>query len=310
MNMPIHRLMIRSFLAFAATLAAVTSMARAERIGTYNIRYDNPGDRGSGNPWTERAPVIAGLIRFHDFDVIATQEGFRHQIDDLIPLLPEHACSGHGRDDGAEKGEQIAFFYKKDAFELLDAGRFWLSETPDEPSVGWDADLWRICGWVKLERKSGGAPFYVFGVHFDHRGAKARQESARLVLRKIGEIAGDARVFLTGDFNADQSSETYRIIEESPRFADAFGTADIRYALNGTANRFDPAAMTESRIDHVFVPEGSRVRRVGILTDSYRAPVPEGGDASESGNFPSQVTFRRFEAKLPSDHFPVLAEVE
>lgn len=283
-----------------------------ETIGTYNIRYDNPGDRRTGNAWAQRAPVVAGLIRFHDFDIVGTQEGFRHQVDDLIRLLPEHACSTHGRDDGAAKGEQIAIFFKRDAYELLDEGCFWLSETPERPSVGWDASLPRICGWAKLRsrRGGGGEPFFLFGVHFDHRGERARQESAKLVLSRIESIAGTAPAYLVGDFNAAQGSPTHRLLEESPRLRDAFDAAGFRFAPNGTANRFDPASKTDSRIDHVFVPERRPVRRIGILTDTYRAPKAASGVAESSGNFPEEVKFGDFEIKLPSDHYPVLVELE
>ena len=291
-------------------LLSIVAAAAAETVGSYNIRYDNPGDRKTGNSWPQRAPVVAGLIRFHGFDIVGTQEGFRHQIDDLMRLLPEHVCSTHGRDDGAEKGEQIAIFYRKSAYRLLDEGCFWLSETPEKASVGWDADLFRLCGWAKLEPVSGGDPFFFFSVHFDHRGERSRQESARLVLRKIDEIAGESKAYLVGDFNADQTSETYRILSDSKRFVDAYQNAAFRYDLNGTVNRFDPSTHTDSRIDHVFVPEGTVVERLGILTDTYRVPKLPTTETTTSGNFPKEVEFGEgFETRLPSDHFPVLVEL-
>ncbi|WP_353415632.1 endonuclease/exonuclease/phosphatase family protein [Haloferula helveola] len=291
-----------------ATLLTLVSGANADRIGTYNIRYDNPGDRKSGNAWEQRAPVVAGIIRFHDFDIVGTQEGFRHQVDDLRKLLPDHLCSTHGRDNGAEQGEQIAIFFKKDLYELAADGCFWLSETPDKPSKGWDAGLRRICGWAQFKPKSGGDPFYVFSVHFDHRGEQARQESAKLLLAKVDEIAGNAPAFVLGDFNADQNSTTYRLLEDSPRLADTFRTSEFRFAPNGTANRFDAASMTSSRIDHVFAPEGAAIARFGILTDTYRVAKSSEAADQTSGNFPKEVKFGDFEIRLPSDHYPVLVE--
>src|SRR6185436_3860435 len=105
-------------------------------IGTFNLRYDNPGD--TGNLWKDRAPVAAGLIRFHEFDIVGTQEGLRNQLDDLQNNLSEYKWYGIARDDGNTIGEHSAIFYKKDKFNVLDSGNFWLSQTPDKPGFGWD----------------------------------------------------------------------------------------------------------------------------------------------------------------------------
>jgi endonuclease/exonuclease/phosphatase family metal-dependent hydrolase len=292
----------------AAALVSAAPLAQATIIGSYNIRYDNKGDVVAGNGWQQRAPVIAGLIQFHDFDVLGTQEGFHHQMEDLCRLLPDYGCSMHGRDDGKAAGEHIGIFFKKEKYELQDDGFFWLSETPDKPGKGWDASLPRICGWAKLLRKADKKVFYIFSLHLDHRGEVSRREGVKLVLKKIGEIAGDAPVYLTGDFNVDQNSESYRLLKDSARLDDTHDVAKIRFALNGTPNKFDGNAKTESRIDHVFVSKGVPVRRYGILTDSYRAAPTADPEDSKSGNFPKEVTFEDYRLKLPSDHFPVLAE--
>ncbi|RYD45905.1 MAG: endonuclease/exonuclease/phosphatase family protein, partial [Verrucomicrobiaceae bacterium] len=200
----------------AASLALLPfQMAGALVAGTYNIRYDNPGDVEKGNSWQQRAPVIAGLIRFHEFDVLGTQEAFHHQLLDLQKLLPDYAYVGCGRDDGKEAGEHAAIFYRKDKFTLLDSGTFWLSQTPEKPGKGWDADLPRICTWAKLRKNGDGKVLFAFNTHFDHRGVQARLESARLIVARIREIAKDEPVILTGDFNVDQTSESYGSLHDS-----------------------------------------------------------------------------------------------
>ncbi|WP_035611451.1 endonuclease/exonuclease/phosphatase family protein [Haloferula sp. BvORR071] len=300
-----------NFRKLALSLAALLTLglpASATIIGTYNIRYDNNGDIKAGNSWERRAPIIAGLIKFHDFDLLGTQEGEPQQMDDLCKLLGDYGCSMHGRDDGKHAGEHIGIFFKKEKFEMLDDGFFWISPTPDQPGVGWDAQLPRICGWAKLKRKADAKTVFVFSTHLDHRGKESRKEGAALILKKIEEIAGQDPVYLMGDFNSDQHSEAYRMFQESPRFADSYEIAKVRYALNGTPNKFDTNAMTESRIDHVFVGKAVPVRRYGVLTDSYRVPKTPDPEESKSGNFPSEVTFEGYEARLPSDHFPVLIE--
>lgn len=279
----------------------------AMKVGTYNIRYDNPGDVENGNQWPRRAPIIASLIRFHEFDVLGTQEGFRHQMEDLRKLLPEYDCVSFGRNDGKLDGEHAGIFYRKDRFEVRESGMFWLSQTPDRPGRGWDADLPRICTWARMRRIPDGKSFCFMTVHLDHRGKLARVESMKLLLEKSTTLAGADPVFLVGDFNTDQHSEAFRLLTSKGTLVDAAEKAEVRYLLNGTANRFDPDSKTESRIDHVLTSPGTRVRRFGVLTDSYRVTKSNPQD-SESGNFPKEVRFRESEARLPSDHFPVLVE--
>lgn len=277
-------------------------------VGTYNIRYDTPQDHVDGNSWPQRAPIVTNLIRFHDFDVLATEEVLPHQMEDMKRLLPEYAVSTHGREDGKNAGEHIGIFYKSAKYDLVDSGFFWLSEHPDQPGRGWDAALPRICGWARLKSKSTGKTFCYFGLHMDHRGVEARKNSVGLILKKIDEIAGEDPVILTGDFNTDQHSEPYKLVVASPKLADACGMAKKPFMLNGTFNNFNPSAYTESRIDHVFVSKNLKVRRYGILTDTYRTPTP--APETTTGNAPKEVKMQEFQTRLPSDHFPVLVELE
>ena len=146
---------------------------------TFNIRLQTSGD--TGNLWSQRAPHVAALIRFHQFDIFGTQEGFRNQLNDIKAALPEYEYYGAGRDDGKEAGEHSAIFYRKDRFTILKSGDFWLSETPDQPSKGWDATCCnRICSWVQATDKQSGKSFYFFSAHFDHQGTIARKESSKL----------------------------------------------------------------------------------------------------------------------------------
>ena len=170
---------------------------------------DTPKD--GDNAWPNRKEMVKGLIRFHDFDIFGTQEGFKHQLDNILEL-GNYAYIGAGRDDGKEAGEHSAIFYKKDRFEVLDKGNFWFSETPDVPGKGWDAVCCnRICSWGKFKDKISGQVFFFFNSHYDHQGKVARRESSHLLLKKIREIAGEkAIVFATGDFNAVPTNRSLR----------------------------------------------------------------------------------------------------
>ncbi|HVU83876.1 MAG TPA: endonuclease/exonuclease/phosphatase family protein [Puia sp.] len=288
-----------------------TSFLYAQRlnVATYNLRYANHGDSLNGNGWGARCPVIASLIRFHDFDIFGTQEGLFHQLEDLKGNLPGYAYTGIGRDDGKNGGEHSAIFYKVSKFSLLKKGDFWLSTVTDRPNKGWDAVLPRICSWGQFRENKTGFTFFFFNLHMDHIGVVARAESAKLVLEKIRELAGTAPVILTGDFNVDQTSEPYRLLNSSDLLRDSYDLSAFRYALNGTFNNFKTDGKTDSRIDHIFLSKPFKVRRYGILTDSYRSPAVDTATAT-SANFPKEVSLSAYTAREPSDHFPVMVEIE
>ncbi|CAM3418337.1 endonuclease/exonuclease/phosphatase family protein [Pontibacter korlensis] len=261
---------------------SILAQTNTMRIATYNIRYDNVND--TVNAWSKRLPVIADLVQFHDFDIFGTQEGLHHQLQGLNEELPGYAYIGVGRDDGKQKGEFAAVFYKKDKYKLLKQGNFWLSETPDKPGKGWDADFPRVCTWGLFKEQGSGLEFYLFNVHFDHRGEQARKESVKLILQKVKDIAGKAPIILAGDFNFDQNDEKYKTMSASD-LKDAYHLAGKRYAHRGTFNGFEATRKTDERIDHIWLSPIFSVTRYGILTDTYA-----------NGLF-------------PSDHFPVVAEV-
>ena len=310
MNMKLYRLLLTS----VAALALITSCGTVRRattlqVGSYNIRYENRGDSLRGNGWGQRLPIIAQQILFHDLEIFGTQEGKYNQLEQLKASLPGYEYIGAGRDDGIHAGEHSAIFYKTDVFELLDHGDFWLSPTPDVPSKGWDAALNRVCTWGHFRVKDTKRELYYLSLHMDHIGVQARQESAKLVVQKIREICGGKPVVLTGDFNVDQTNPIYSTFVNSGILNDSYEVCEIRYALDGTANGFDPNSFTTSRIDHVFVTPGTRVIRYGVLTDTYRTMTAE-AQKYENGNFPKEISFQAYQARTPSDHFPVKVILE
>ena len=258
--------------------------ASAQKIvaASYNLRYDNPGD--SGNLWKDRVSHIADLITYHNFDIIGTQEGLDHQLVDLEKRIPSYTYYGIGRDDGKKEGEYSAIFYKKDAYEIMGSGNFWLSAHPEIPGPGWDANQTRICTWVKLKEKKSGKEFYFFNAHYDHIGVLARVESSNLVLEKIKAIAGRAPAIFTGDLNGDRGSDWYNHLKNSEILEDAFSRASKVYAPNGSFNAFKTTGLNDKVIDHIFVTHHFNVHRWAVLTDTYYG-------------------------KYPSDHFPVVSEL-
>lgn len=275
---------VKQFL-FSALFVLLCLQGSAQHliVATFNLRYDNKGD--TGNLWVNRAPVAAALIRFHQFDIFGTQEGLRNQLEDLNTALPEYERYGLGRDDGKDAGEHSAIFFKKSRFVLLKKGDFWLSETPDKPGLGWDATCCnRICSWVYLQDKESKKKFYFFNAHFDHQGKVAREESSKLILKKIKEIAGNEKAIFTGDLNGDHESTWYQRLATSGYLVDTYSQAAQPYEFNPSFNSFGEEIKRNGVIDHIFTTGKVDVKRWGILSDSYHG-------------------------KYPSDHFPVLAEV-
>ena len=295
------------FISFIFSSLSIT--AQSLKVATYNIRNENSGDVSNGNGWAKRCPVICNLIQFHDFDIFGAQEVLNGQLLNLLSALPEYSYIGVGRDDGKEKGEYAPIFYKTEKFKLLQSGHFWMSTVTDTPNKGWDAVLPRICTWGKFKDKKSGFTFWFFNLHMDHIGVEARKQSAELVLKTIKEKCGNDQVILTGDFNVDQHNESYTLINTSGMLKDSYELTNIRYALNGTFNNFEPDLKTESRIDHIFVTSGLKVLRYGILTDSYRSKL-ENGKKLKSTNFPKEVSLQQFQIRLPSDHYPVEIELD
>lgn len=251
------------------------------KVASYNIRMDTPRD--GLNAWPHRKDHVKALIQYHDFDIVGTQEGFIHQLNDLCEM-PGYEYFGAGRDDGKHGGEHSAIVYKKDRFEILDAGNFWLSETSDKPGLGWDAACChRICSWVKFRDKDGGKDFYVFNAHFDHQGVIARRESGKLMVRKIKEIAKDVPVICTGDFNSTPETEQIKAI--STLLDDSYiVSSSPPYGPVGTANSRFTAPIKDIRIDYVFVSKHFEVSKYAVLTDAT-------------------------DQRYPSDHQPVVANV-
>ncbi len=256
-------------------------------VMTFNIRLDTPAD--GENAWPYRKEMVASMIRFHRADVAGLQEVLHHQVIQLDSLLQDYARIGTGRDDGVRKGEYSPIFYNKEKLECLLNGQFWLSENPDTPGIGWDAACPRIVTWGKFRSRHNKKTFYHFNTHFDHVGQTARRESARLIKRKIQEIAGDAPIVLTGDFNFLPSSEPYRILtdpEEGMHLNDGYLVSrEPPHGPDGTWSGFQMAGVPGQRIDYIFVSAGGSVLRYGILSESW------------SGKF-------------PSDHLPFLADIE
>lgn len=258
--------------------------AQQMNIVSYNIRFNNPDD--GINAWPNRIEMVSGLLRFHEADIFGMQEALIGQIEDIEANMPGYEWLGVGRDKGDNSGEFSPIFYRKSKFILLEHGTFWLSETPDEPSKGWDAAFNRIVTWGKFQSKETGKRFYVFNTHFDHMGVEARKNSATLIRSKIQELSGQSQlpVILTGDFNLTPDTEPIALIKKYLSDSREI-SLEPPYGPVGTFNEFSPGTEGNNRIDYIFVNSGVKILKYGVLSDVK-------------------------ENRSPSDHLPVLIRIQ
>ncbi|MEM1321612.1 MAG: endonuclease/exonuclease/phosphatase family protein [Bacteroidota bacterium] len=245
---------------------------------SFNIRYNNPND--GDNQWEYRKQHIVDMVTFYSPDIMGIQEGLQDQVRYLDTHLVEYKFVGVGRDDGATQGEYAAILYNTTKFRVLSSRTYWLSETPDKVSVGWDASMERIATFAQFLHKETKDTLYVFNCHFDHRGAEARKQSAVLITNLLkAQGLANQQVVVMGDLNCEPSEapmtifasmleDSYRISQQKP------------YGPTGTWSSFDTATVATKRIDYILT-KNSKVlqyahiddRRPGNLHLSDHLPV-------------------------------------
>ena len=259
-------LTLLSLMLFACNVAVAKSPIEIKVI-SYNIRTIA---RDGDNNWENRRHATRNMLNSHTPDLFGLQEATMVHLKYIDKFFPQYSRVGVGRDDGKSGGEVMAIYYKKERFDLLESGTFWLSETPDKVSRGWDAACNRTVTWVKVRDKETRKKFYYFNTHLDHRGRVAQAESIKLVLEKIKEIAGGrATVILGGDFN--MLPENVALAPLGECMHDARTTAAEADA-KGTFNNY--GRLKENLlIDHLFF-RGRRAKchEYRVLDGDYGAP--------------------------------------
>ena len=248
------------------------------RIMSFNVLCGGKGNKD----WPHRSPLVVRAIYKAAPDVLGVQEAHIGWMHVLTACLQDYDYVGIGRDDGKEAGEFSAVFYKKEKYELLDSGSFWLSETPEKPGKGWDAACIRICSWAKLREKETGKAFVHLNTHLDHRGAVAMQKGAELVAERGKAISGNDPAFFTGDFNVTPASAPYKAVLAGG-FKDCRTVApdtDTGATFHAYGNPDDPPCV----IDYVFCKGDVKVETFAVIRDEI-------------------------DGMLPSDHYPVYADV-
>lgn len=261
-------------------------MPQSLRLFTYNIRIDTPQD--GTNDWAHRREMVATTLGFYEPDIAGIQEVLPHQLADLKADLSGYEFVGIGRDGTSNGAEWAPLAYKSDRFELGEHGVFWLSPTTEVSSVGWDAAFPRMVTWAHLADRQTKRQFLAINTHWDHVGVAARLESGHIIREWIAAHKGPCEpVFLLGDMNATNAEESYLALVASgdDALTDTITvTQSPPFGPRGSFNGFDIGSAPEGAIDHILFAGDLSVIRHGVITQQWAG-------------------------RLPSDHYPVLADV-
>jgi endonuclease/exonuclease/phosphatase family metal-dependent hydrolase len=252
-------------------------------IMTYNIRLDLASD--GENVWSNRKVFLSSQVQFYSPDIMGVQEALPNQMIDLKSTLKDYNTIGLGR-DGSDIGEFSAIFYNKNKVKVESENTFWLSETPNEVSKGWDAAYPRICTYGLFTLLESNQKIWVFSTHLDHVGAEAQKQGVKLITKKIEELnTNSIPLVVIGDFNVEPDSEL--ILDLKQKMNDSRDITKVIFGSNGTFNGFKPLEpVTTRRIDYIMVSKSSeiQVEKYGVLSSLK-------------------------DLKYPSDHFPVYVEL-
>lgn len=254
------------------------------KIMTYNIRLDVASD--GENAWPNRKDYFTSQIQFYSPDVFGVQEATPNQVTDIALALPNYNKFGVGREEGGT-GEACTIYYKKDRFKVEQSNTFWLSETPNVVSRGWDAACNRVCTYGLFKDLKTKKTFWVFNLHLDHMGEEARIKGVQLALKKISELnTKKYPAFLMGDFNSEP--DTKQIAEIKKVMDDTKDVSKEKpFGPSGTFNDFKHNEPVTLLLDYIFVSKNSglKIQKHAVLSDSK-------------------------DLKYPSDHLPVLIEID
>ncbi len=251
-------------------------------VMTFNIRYDNPKD--NHNWWEHRKSSVLKIFEFYSPEVIGIQEGLNNQIKYIENNLIEYNYIGVGRDDGKKKGEYAAIFYKKNKLKLISSETYWLSETPEMVSIGWDASMERIVTFGEFLNLKTQESLFIFNCHFDHRGEISRENSSKLILKLIkSKNIENKKIILMGDLNCLPNSKPIETLKS--KLEDSYDISIKKpYGPAGTSNGFDLDRLIKNRIDYIFT-KNIKVIEHRIIDD------------------------RRDNNLFISDHLPVMAKI-
>jgi endonuclease/exonuclease/phosphatase family metal-dependent hydrolase len=218
------------------------------------------------NSWEFRYPATALMLEDQKPDVFGVQEAFNYQIRFIEDNFEDYDCVGVGRDDGKQKGEFMSIFWNKKTVKMIKWGTFWLSETPEKPSMGWDAACKRTATWALMKDKKTGKQFYFVNTHLDHRGTEARKKGLELIVSRIAEINPKGYpMVLTGDFNVKPDNAALKDLDSKMQSARKIAPRTDNHPTFNNWGKIKPDMV----IDYIYVSGFSACPEYHTVTEKY-----------------------------------------
>lgn len=274
--------MIKRIFMLAAAIVMSLPLLQAQeneglKVMSYNIRLGSAQD--GTNSWALRYSATEEMLKDQKPDVFGVQEALEYQIR-YIEDMCGYESVGVGREDGKAEGEHMSIFWNKKTLKMLKWGTFWLSETPQKPSMGWDAACFRTATWALMKDKRTGEKFYFVNTHLDHEGAEAQKNGLNLIMDKIAEINAEGLpMVLTGDFNMEPSDPNLAELDARMQSARKIAAqTDSHATYNGWGK-------SSTMIDYIYVSGFSSCPEYQTVTKRYK------------------------DRKFISDHYPIFARL-
>ena len=273
---------VHIFIVAAGLLLPQFASAQSQelKVMSYNIRLSTGND--GTNSWMYRCPATLEMIKDQKPDVFGVQEAMPDQVRFLEEWVEDYDCVGVGREDGKKEGEHMSIFWNKKTVKLMKWGTFWLSETPEKPSMGWDAACYRTATWALMKDKRTGERFYFVNTHLDHIGVEARKNGLKLIVDRIAEINPEGYpMVLTGDFNMKPSAPELKDLDACMKSARKVAlTTDSHQTFNDWGK-----AKSDMIIDYIYISGFSSCLEYQTVTKKYS------------------------DRKFVSDHYPIAARL-
>ena len=246
--------------ALALCLLAACNGGPSIKVMSYNVRNSRAAD--GDNSWEIRRSATPAMLSDVKPDVFGVQEALPDQEAYILEQCPQYKCYGIGRNDGME-GERMDVFYNTERLELKDCGTWWLSETPDVPSTGWDAKYPRTATWALLNDLKYGREFYLVNTHLDHKGVQARRNGLAMVMDKIREMNPEVPLILMGDFNVEPGDSCLVDVDRLMRSARVCAKhSDATPSFNGVRG-------PRSVIDYIYFSGFRKADDFAVVTKEY-----------------------------------------